>query len=42
MEIIKFACDNLRRKPKSAYFFAFSIIAASASGFVLYIPTQVF
>ncbi len=30
MELVRFAYDNLRRKPKNAYFFAFSIIAASA------------
>lgn len=30
MEIVRFAYDNLKRNPKNAYFFAFSIIVASA------------
>ena len=30
MEILRFAYDNLKRNPKNAYFFAFSIIVASA------------
>lgn len=30
MELVRFAYDNLVRKPKNAYFFAFSIIAAAA------------
>lgn len=30
MELVRFAYENLRRKPKNAYFFAFSIAAAAA------------